>query len=88
MLRNYTGSDEFGAAGVLEKATSVIEPGRPLEDIQLPVWKTFTDAALEAGLSGFYGGIHFKKAIEDGFKMGEETGNNVWERVQFYLNYK
>ena len=88
VLRNYTGSDEFGAAGVLEKATSVIEPGRPFEDIQLPVWKTFTDAALEAGLSGFYGGIHFKKAIEDGFKMGEETGNNVWERVQFYLNYK
>lgn len=88
ILRNFTGSDEFGAAGVVEKGSSLIEPGKPPEDIQLAPWKTFTAAAEEAGLSRIYGGIHFRKANEEGQKMGEQVGARVWEKVQFYFNDK
>lgn len=88
ILKYFTGSDEFGAVGVLEKGKSLIEPGKPLEDIQLPIWKTFTAAAEEAGMSRLYGGIHFRKGNEDGQKLGEAVGVYVWEKAQFYFNDK
>ncbi|HYJ38795.1 MAG TPA: hypothetical protein VEV87_09270 [Chitinophagaceae bacterium] len=88
ILRNFTGSDEFGAAGVIEKGTSIIEPGKPLNDIQLPAWKTFSDAATEAGISRLFGGIHFAKGNEEGQKLGEAVGNRVWDKVKYYFNQK
>ena len=88
ILKNFTGSDEFDAVGVLEKGASVIEPGKPDEDIELPVWKTFTAAAEQAGLSRMYGGIHFRRGNEDGLRLGEQVGNQVWEKALFYFNDK
>lgn len=88
ILKNFTGSDEFGAAGVFEKGVSQAEPGKPEEDIQLPVWETFTAAAQQAGLSRLYGGIHFRKGNEDGLQLGEQVGNQVWEKALFYFNDK
>ncbi|HYF32570.1 MAG TPA: hypothetical protein VD993_15705 [Chitinophagaceae bacterium] len=88
ILKNFTGSDEFGAVGVLEKGTSVMEPGKPDEDIELPAWKTFTDAAEQAAMSRLYGGIHFRRGNQDGLKLGEQVGNQVWEKALFYFNDK
>jgi hypothetical protein len=88
ILRNFTGSDEFGAAGVLEKGASIIEPGKPSADIQLPVWKTFSDAATEAGLSRMYGGIHFPRGNEEGQQLGGAIGEYVWKKAKFYFNDK
>lgn len=45
----------------------------------LPVRKfsSFRQAAAEAGLSRFYGGIHFMDAIEEGQKQGKKIGQYV-----------
>jgi hypothetical protein len=88
ILNNFTGSDEFGAVGVLEKASSRIETGKPEEDIELPIWKTFTSAAEQAGISRLYGGVSFRRGIEEGLLLGEQVGNAVWEKALFYFNDK
>ncbi|WP_221394172.1 vanadium-dependent haloperoxidase [Dyadobacter sp. NIV53] len=40
-------------------------------------FKSFNNAAQEAAISRFYGGIHFKDAIDVGFEQGEKVGNWV-----------
>ena len=40
-------------------------------------FKSFNQAATEAGISRFYGGIHFMDAITNGQKQGVLVGNNV-----------
>ena len=45
-------------------------------------FKSFKQAAEEAGISRFYGGIHFMDAITNGQKQGVLVGNNVIKKVQ------
>jgi hypothetical protein len=40
-------------------------------------YRSFTHAAWENGLSRVYGGIHFLRAVEDGFKQGKGIGRSV-----------
>jgi hypothetical protein len=53
------------------------------EEFGLPRRKfnSFTDAAKEAAISRLYGGIHFRDAIENGAKQGEQIGNLVVKRT-------
>lgn len=44
-------------------------------------FKSFKQAAEEAGISRFYGGIHFTDAITNGMKQGEQMGERVWEKM-------
>lgn len=87
ILSCFTGSDDFNACATFKKGESVIEEGKPLNDVELR-WSTFTEAAEQAGLSRLYGGIHFRKGNEDGLKLGEEVGRCVWEKALFYFNNK
>lgn len=50
----------------------------------LPVRKfnSFQEAAEEAAISRFYGGIHYMPAIENGMKQGDAVGRLVIERVK------
>ncbi|MBD0366584.1 MAG: vanadium-dependent haloperoxidase [Flavisolibacter sp.] len=52
------------------------------EEFGLPPRKfnSFTDAAKEAAISRLYGGIHFRDAIENGAKEGEQIGKFVVAR--------
>jgi hypothetical protein len=43
---------------------------------------SFQDAALEAGISRFYGGIHFMDAIDNGRKQGIQVGEWVLSRIE------
>ena len=45
----------------------------------LPVrsYKSFNHAAEEAAISRLYGGIHYRKAIEEGLKQGRNVGNFI-----------
>jgi hypothetical protein len=43
---------------------------------------SFMEAATEAGLSRFYGGIHFMDAIVNGKTQGVEVGEWVWSRIK------
>jgi hypothetical protein len=40
-------------------------------------FRSFTDAAREAGMSRVYGGIHFLRAVEDGWAQGQGIGRVV-----------
>ena len=45
-------------------------------------YKSFYDAATEAGNSRMYGGIHFKAAIVDGIKLGHCVADNVMKDIK------
>jgi hypothetical protein len=54
------------------------------ERFQLPARKftSFEQAAVEAGLSRFYGGIHFMDAIDQGQRQGRQVGEWVLQQVE------
>jgi L-amino acid N-acyltransferase YncA len=41
------------------------------------------DAAKEAGLSRFYGGIHYKKSIEAGYTEGKDVAGYIAKKLVF-----
>lgn len=51
----------------------------PAGDIVLQ-YDTLSQAAADAGLSRLYGGIHFRWGNEDGLRLGEEVGKQVWRK--------
>ena len=54
------------------------------ERFQLPArrFTSFQQAAIEAGLSRFYGGIHFMDAIDNGRTQGLQIGEWVLQKVE------
>lgn len=44
-------------------------------------FSSFHQAAIEAGISRFYGGIHFRDAIDNGREQGIKVGENLIRRV-------
>lgn len=46
-------------------------------------YNNFTEAARQAGLSRFYGGIHYKKSIEAGFVQGEKVADYIAKSLVF-----
>ncbi len=87
VLKNFTGSDEFGGCYEFCKGSSKLEPNCnvPCVDINL-TWPTFSVAAEQAGMSRLYGGIHFRKGNEAGQKLGNAIGIQSWEKAQFLFN--
>ena len=61
ILKLFTGGDEFGNSVTFAPGTSKTESGlTPASGITLH-WKTFSDAADQAGFSRRLGGIHFRR---------------------------
>ena len=86
ILRSFTGSDAFGAQVTIEPGSSSIEPGMvPAAAVTL-TWRTFSEAADEAGLSRRYGGIHFEDGDLAGRRLGRQVGRIVWQRAQSYFD--
>jgi hypothetical protein len=82
ILRQFTGSDRFGASTTLPAGGSRVEPGAvPRDDVTLS-WPTFSDAADQAGLSRRYGGIHFEQADLDGRAVGRTAARLAWRKAQ------
>jgi PAP2 superfamily len=81
VLRLFTGSPRFGATVVIAPGTSAIEPGvTPAAPVVLS-WRTFDDAADEAGLSRRLGGIHFRDGDLASRAMGKAIGRRVFREV-------
>lgn len=59
--------DDFAYVDTIEEEFGL--PARP--------FNSFNEAANEAAISRFYGGIHYLDAIENGFKQGEQIGNFI-----------
>jgi VCPO second helical-bundle domain/Domain of unknown function (DUF6851) len=86
ILADWTGSGRFGDLVTLPAGSSKIEPGiTPARPVVLS-WATFTDAADEAGMSGRYGGIHFRRADLAGRQLGRLVAAKAWSRAQSYFD--
>jgi len=65
---------------------SRVEPGLvPASDVILH-WKTFSEAADEAGISRRYGGIHFIDGDLQSREMGATIGKLGWRKALTYFN--
>jgi hypothetical protein len=79
VLARFTGSDRFGGSVTIPAGSSRVEPGTtPAADVVLS-WPTFTDAAVQAGRSRRYGGIHFRDGDLVGQALGAMVGARAWE---------
>jgi hypothetical protein len=81
ILRLFTGSARFGATVVVAPGASAIEPGAtPAKPVALS-WRTFDEAADEAGFSRRLGGIHFRDGDLASRIMGKAIGRRVFREV-------
>lgn len=86
ILRSFTGSDRLDAQAMIPAGASAIEPGLvPRADVLLS-WRTFSEAADEAGLSRRYGGIHFEDGDLAGRALGRRIGAIVWEKARRHFD--
>jgi len=49
-------------------------------------WRTFRDAADEAGISRLYGGIHIQDGDLRGRALGASIGEKAYNKAQTYFN--
>jgi hypothetical protein len=85
ILKRFTGSDEFGDSFTASPGSSLIEPGlTPSKPVTLS-WRTFTEAADEAGMSRRYGGIHYEKDDIVGQALGRRVATEVWKLSITYV---
>jgi hypothetical protein len=56
--------------------SSEVDYGLPIREFD-----SFTEAAKEAAISRFYGGIHYKPAIDYGVTQGTQVGELIWQRI-------
>jgi hypothetical protein len=71
ILTHYLG-DNFGYTDTVEERYGL--PARK--------FNSFQEAAIEAGLSRFYGGIHFMDAIDNGRSQGLQVGEWVINKIE------
>jgi hypothetical protein len=69
-------TEQFGDRFAFTDSTE-LEYGLPVRS-----FSSFEQAAAEAAISRLYGGIHYRRAIEQGVKQGRKVGQLVLARVQ------
>ncbi len=85
VLRNFTGSDVFGATATVAAGSSKVQPGTaPSVDVTLS-WPTFTAAANEAGLSRRFGGIHFAQGDIASRVLGNQVGDTALTKSRKFV---
>jgi hypothetical protein len=88
LLKAATGSDTFGLSVTIPAGSSSIEPGAvPAAPVTLS-WKSFDEAADQAGISREYGGIHFNDGDFEARQAGELAGQQAWSKAKTYFNGK
>ena len=85
ILQLFTRSNNYNNSVIIPRHSSDIEPGTtPKKDITLS-WRTFTEAANQAGFSRRLGGIHFKDGDLEGRKLGSKIGEIVFEKATTFI---
>jgi hypothetical protein len=88
-LTAFTGSDTFNGQVTIKAGTSLFEPktatkpGVPARDVVLK-WRSFLDAADQAGMSRRYGGIHFESGDRHGRAAGATIGYWTYDKAKSY----
>jgi hypothetical protein len=80
VLKSFTGSDNFPNIHTVHNLR--------LGNLQNPIklqWRTFSEAADEAGISRRYGGIHFAQGDLVGRELGRKVGARVWAKAQRFF---
>lgn len=88
ILALWTGSEQFGASVTFASGSSVIEPDISPKSAVTLHWKTFHDAANQAGISRRYGGIHFRAADLVGRATGDLVAANAWAKARQFFGDK
>lgn len=82
VLVYFTRSNRFGASVTLKARTSRFEPGvHPKHDVTLRL-HSFRGAAIDAGNSRIFGGIHFKDANIHGLRLGRIVGRRAFYKAR------
>jgi hypothetical protein len=85
VLASFTASQRFGFSVTIPAGSSMIEPGVvPSRPVTL-TFRTFAEAADQAGRSRRYGGIHFEAGDLDGRRLGRRVGANAWAKASGYF---
>lgn len=84
-LKLFTGSDKFGNSVTIAPGTSKVQPGIIPEKPVYLSWKSFSEAADEAGISRCYGGIHFKQGNIQGRALGKKVAKQAWKKTLDYV---
>jgi len=87
VFNDFAGTTPFKATltVTIAKGSSKIESGVPAADTTLS-FKSFNEAADQAGFSRRYGGIHFEQADLNGRTLGRQIGDAAWNKAQTYIN--
>ena len=87
VFNDFAGTTPFKATltVTIAKGSSKIESGVPARRHHLS-FKSFNEAADQAGLSRRYGGIHFEQADLNGRTLGRQIGDAAWNKAQTYIN--
>ena len=85
ILKQFTGRDAMNLSATVRAGSSPVEPGvAPAADVTLS-WRTFSEAADEAGLSRRIGGIHFRDGDYAGRALGRQVGAQAWATARSYI---
>lgn len=82
VLKRFTRSDKFGYFYLQTKPLAA-DPAENVIGIAMK-WNTFTQAALDAGESRLYGGIHFYEGNVAGLDLGKKVGENAFIKAEQY----
>ena len=86
VLTNFCGNSTYGESVVFPPKSSKIE-GRCTPQMEVTLtWRTFHEAADQAGMSRRYGGIHFEMGDMEGRELGKKVGLAVWNKACQYFN--
>ena len=80
VLKSFTRSDRFNHSATIKAHSLAAEPTAPAADLTLS-WRTFTEAADEAGISRRYGGIHFREGDLNARDAGRKIGAKVFAKA-------
>lgn len=87
VLREFTGSDDFGVSVDFAPNSSRFEPEvTPGEDGVSLEFDTFDDWADGSGISRIYGGIHWEQGDLEGRALGRRVGIEVIDAARNYIN--
>jgi hypothetical protein len=87
VLTLFTRKPDFGLSVTVAAGSSSNEPNVPTQPVTLS-WKTFKDAADQAGMSRRFGGIHFRDGDLQGRALGKKIGTIVFKKASQYIDGK
>jgi membrane-associated phospholipid phosphatase len=85
VLAGFTGSPTFGGTVRFAPGSSSFESACTPKSTVTLSWATFTDAAVQAGQSREYGGIHFIQGDDTAVQMGTDVGTLAYTKALTYF---